>query len=350
MSFEKNASPLLRKIVIDIAPDAAAAECPCEALSERKAAIIRLRVARELFGRNFRDSRALGAFLDAGDYAASSLKKYRLSQELLPLDGIGDDSFFLNEDFGDEGPRLSGFTTLRSWDEHTHHRQEGYAAEEGHREAGEHPYIGCLLWDWARWLEKGSLVYGNLSVASSYLGAQLEEHGAEIARNRYQTTWVEGPEHGSKTPDGHYTWNMIETPPANSVLRSSAERLAHLAVTAWVEGPLSQRIAETGVWVRRKRMEEDGEITEEVVFSGVEAMDRARFRNWLEDLSSLPDGSAVYDGIEAAAKERLTTFMEHVFAALEHSAAQIGDVGRDDRNELFDRALEVLKSYPGIGF
>ena len=348
MSFQKNASPLLRKAVVDLAPDATSVECPCEAFSERKAAIIRLRVARELFERDFRDSRALGAFLDAGDHAASSLKKYRLSQELLPLDGIGDDSFFLNEYFDDDGPKLSGFTTLRSWDEHVHHRQEGYAAEEGHREAGEHPYIGRLLWDWARWLEEGRLVYGNLSVASSYLGAQLEEHAADIAGTRYQTSWVEGPEHGKRTQDGHYTWNMLEMPPANGVLRSSAERIAHLAVTAWVDGPLSARIAETGAWVRRKRLEEDGEITEEVIFSGVEAMDRARFRHWLEDLAALPDGSGIYDGIEAEAKERLTSFMEHVFAALEQSAVQIGDVSKDDRDELFNRASEALKSYPGI--
>lgn len=348
MSFVGNATPLLMEIVKGVAPAAIAAECPCEVISERKAATIRLRVARSVFGREFRDNRALDAFIDAGDHAETSLKRCRLSQELLPLDGIGRDSFFLNEYYSDEGPKLSGFATLRAWDEYTHDTQEAFALDEGRREGGTKPYVGRLLWDWARWLEGGRLVYGNLSVATSYLGASLADHAADLARSRYETEWVNGPEHGSRTESGHYRWNMIEQPASLGTLRFAVEHLACRVVNAWEEGPLAEQIAASGVWVVRKRREEDGEINEDIVFSGIEAMDRARFRNWLGDLSALPDGAALYGDIEARAKAKIGDFMNAAFSAIERAAEDFPDLSMDHWREISRRAALELASYPGL--
>ncbi|NTF16960.1 hypothetical protein G6L37_00775 [Agrobacterium rubi] len=342
MSFEKNATPILRKIVGEVAADSIQAECPCEVVTPRKDATIRLRVARQVFGKDFRDNRAVDKFVDAGDYAATSAKRCLLSQEMLPFDGIGEDSFYLNEYYSDEGPTLSGFATLRSWDEYTHNTQEAYAVEDGRRPDGIEPYEGRLLWDWSRWLEDGRLVYGNLSVALAYIGAQLDEHGEDLARARYETDWIKGPEHGKKTECGNYTYDMIEIPPANGVLRFAAAHIARVAVAVWSEGCLRDLVQSSGTWVARMRREENGEINEDVVFSGVEAMDRARFRHWLADLSALPDGSATYREIETVYKEKVAGFMEAVFVALETAVAEVGDVGKNQWRELCTAAATSL--------
>jgi hypothetical protein len=329
MSFEKNATPLLKAAVAAVAPEGAAAECPCEAVSERKQAIIRLRVAREVFGRSFQDSRQLATFLDKGDYAETSRKKCRLSQEMLPFDGIGEDSFFLNEYFGDGGPYLSGFNTLMDWDRHSHDFQESCHAEEGRRPEGPLPYEGRLLWDWARWLDCGRLVYGNLSVAGSALEAAIEEHAADLARSRYRTDFVKGPDHGTRTEGGHYKWDIVETPEDVAELRFASDCIGRFAAIAMMKLSLKDALASSGVWVSRIRREEDGEINENVVFSGPEAMARARFRNWLGDLDALADGTAVYAAIEEKAREDATRVMNLIFDALDEVAC---DPAREKRS------------------
>jgi hypothetical protein len=340
-SFEKNASPLLRAAVEEIAPGAISGEAVSEVLTERQDARIRLHVGRKLFDRKFRGNADLDRFIDKGDYAETSAKKYRLSQELLPVDGIGDDSFFLNEYYSDEGPKLSGFETMRSWDEYGHDRQEQFYAEEGQRPNGVQPYEGSLLWDWGRWLEGGRLVYGNLSVAIWHLQAALEDYAGDLARERYKTEWIEGPEHGKKT-EGGYRWDMVEIPHGSGALRFAADRVAHVVIKFWAAGPYKERISASGTWVSRIRREEDGEIKEDVVFSNVEAMDRARFRHWLADLATLSDGSTAYTNIVDIEKAYIEEVMDIAFIELEKAASAIDEIGKDNWRDLFNNALPAV--------
>jgi hypothetical protein len=347
-SFEKNASLILREAVEEIAPGVIDAEVVSEHLTERQDKRIRLHVGRKVFGRKFRGNADLDRYIDKGDYAEKSAKQYRLSQELLPVDGIGDDSFFLNEYYADEGPRLSGFETMRAWDEYTHDRQEEFAAEEGQRPNGAEPYDGRLLWDWGRWLDGGRLVYGNLSVAIWHLTAALGDYAGDMAGERYKTEWIEGPEHMKKTSGG-YRWDMIETPPLNGALRFAADHAARVVIKFWAEGPYKEQIRASGTWVSRIRKEEDGEICEDVVFSGVEAMDRARFRHWLADLAALPDGNAIYANIVAVEEERIRDLMRVVFTELDKAADLVGEVGKDNWRDLYNIAMPaVIASYPRL--
>lgn len=340
-SFEKNASPLLRAVVEEIAPGALGSEVVAEDLTRRQDARIRLNVGRSVFGRKFRGNADLDRYIEKGDYADTNAKRFRLSQELLPVDGIGDDSFFLNEYYSDEGPKLSGFATLRAWDEYTHDRQEEYAIEEGQRPNGAEPYEGRLLWDWGRWIEDGRLVYGNLSVAIWHLRAGLDDYAGDLASERYKTEWIEGPEHMEKTGGG-YRWDMIETPPGNGALRFAADHIARVVIGFWAEGPYKKKLIESGTWVSRARSEENGEINEDVVFSGVEAMDRARFRHWLADLAALLSGNDIYASIMAVEKVRIQELMEAVFIELDKAAQQIGDVSKDNWRDLYNIAMPAL--------
>jgi hypothetical protein len=91
----------------------------------------------------------------------------RLNEQLLPLVGIGEDSFYLNEHLGDDVSILN-FGTLRSYDEYDHEFQETARAEE--IPAYERrPYLGSLYGCWARVLVDKRLVYLTLSMAPGYL-------------------------------------------------------------------------------------------------------------------------------------------------------------------------------------
>lgn len=342
MSFKANASPILAEVVSALAPESIGAPCPCEVVPEKTQDLIRLTVARRLFGKNFRFPSDLDRFLSVKTRLLSDGRKLLLAQELLPFDGIGDDSFFLNEWFADDGPKLSGFDTLLAWDEYTHRVQEGYWDEQGERSDGMRPYVGRLLWDWSRWLEDGRMVYGNLSVAHCYLRAQLDELAGELATARYPTRWYEGPEHG-KT-DGLCTqWDMREDPAINGELRSAAEYLAHLVMVHLCDGQsMRSRIGQSGPWVMRIRTEEDGEISEDLVFSCPEAMGKARFAHWVSDLKALPDGAGAYREIEAELKVGLTDLMNDVFLVLEEAVSGVSGPKKGDWKGLCRAAATAL--------
>jgi hypothetical protein len=79
----------------------------------------------------------------------------RVNELLLPLTGIGDDSFYLNEHLGERGSILD-FPTLRAYDEQDHDFQEGVRAEED-ANYEKQPYLGALHGCWARMLVGGRL-------------------------------------------------------------------------------------------------------------------------------------------------------------------------------------------------
>src|SRR5690606_7336434 len=144
-----NAGPLLKEAIGAVLSSVPDGECLADGISERQAARIELHVARKLFGRPFRGSRELEAFLDGGDHSERSRSRCVLSEATLPLYGIGEDSFFLNEHLA-EGVTLPHFTTIREWDEADHLAQEAAWEEEGDRPDGRKPYEGRLLWSWGR--------------------------------------------------------------------------------------------------------------------------------------------------------------------------------------------------------
>lgn len=314
MPVPANATPLLREAIAKVLPSVPEAECLAEAVSPRQAERIRLHVARKLFDRPFRGARELRAFLDRGEYAEGAAKKCRLSEAMIPLDGIGADSFFLNE-FFTEGSRLSDFSTLLEWDVREHETQEGFRVEAGDRPDGPKPYEGRLLWAWSRWLDGGRMVYGNLSAALPYLETELIEHADDLARKRFPTKYEKGPEHGKKSGELR-RWDMVETPRDMGAMRSAASTIAHGLIGNWARDRLKGRIEASGVWIARTREEDDAEVNERVVFSGPEAMGRARFRTWLADLSAMPDGTAGFEAIMAAAKDGIGEAMQPVFEAV----------------------------------
>jgi hypothetical protein len=120
----------------------------------------------------------------------------RVNELLLPLTGIGDDSFYLNDHLG-EGRSILDFPTLRAYDEHDHDFQERVRAEED-ANYKQQPYLGALHGCWARVLVGGRLTYLTLSMAAAHLYDRLSEAGTDELQRRIPHRYVRGPHDGER--------------------------------------------------------------------------------------------------------------------------------------------------------
>jgi hypothetical protein len=123
----------------------------------------------------------------------------RINELLLPLTGIGDDAFFLNEHLG-EGRSILDFPTLRAYDEDDHVFQERARAEEDASYA-EQPYLGALHGCWARVLVGVRLTYLTLSMAAAYLYERISEAAGDELQRRIPHRHVRGPHDGERVGD-----------------------------------------------------------------------------------------------------------------------------------------------------
>jgi len=98
----------------------------------------------EVFGRKVRSAREAARAMER-----LSVEEQNLWNELiLPLVGVGEDSFFLNESLGDDETVLD-FTSLRDFDESDYRFQEDARAKEDPVRV-RRPYRGSLYLTWAR--------------------------------------------------------------------------------------------------------------------------------------------------------------------------------------------------------
>jgi hypothetical protein len=129
--------------------------------------------AEELFGRVYatqRDARI------AADHL-SLAEQDRWNQTVLPLHGIGEDCFYLNESF----PRRKNilhFESLRDFDEFDYRFQEEARRKEDANYAAK-PYRGSLYMNWARLYVKGRFAYATLSMAAGYIYAEIADAAHE---------------------------------------------------------------------------------------------------------------------------------------------------------------------------
>jgi hypothetical protein len=102
----------------------------------------------------------------------------KLNAILLPIKGIGEDFFFLNEFFGNQENLLS-FETLYDFDFDDYKFQED-ARKKEQKDYEEKPFRGSLYLTWARLMIDGSFSYGVLSMVSGYLYCELDEYGNDF--------------------------------------------------------------------------------------------------------------------------------------------------------------------------
>ncbi len=125
----------------------------------------------------------------------------RINTILLPLQGIGEDYFFLNEYFGSEKNLLS-FKTLYDYDFDDFQFQEESRKENIQDYQGK-PYRGSIYYEWARLMIDESFCYASLCMVSEYLYSELEEFGNEYIEKLIPHEFKHGKNHGKDEGSGY---------------------------------------------------------------------------------------------------------------------------------------------------
>ncbi len=132
-------------------------------------------------------------------------EQHRWNETVLPLTGIGDDCFFLNEGFA-TGKSILDFPTLLAYDESDYRFQEEARIKDDSTYPGK-AYRGSLYLTWARLFVGAQFTYATLSMAAGYTLCALEEATTELIQELIPHRYVPGKNHG-KVEGKCYRWDQ----------------------------------------------------------------------------------------------------------------------------------------------
>jgi len=133
--------------------------------------------------------------------AMSEAQCSKLNATLLPIKGIGEDFFYLNEVFCSQKNLLS-FETLYDYDFDDYKFQEDSRKREK-KDYEKKPYRGSLYLTWARLMIDDSFSYGVLSMVAGYLYCQLDEYGNDYMEKLIPYKFTHGKNHGKAEGPGY---------------------------------------------------------------------------------------------------------------------------------------------------
>ena len=128
----------------------------------------------------------------------------KLNATLLPLQGIGENYFWLNE-FFPESKTLLSFETLYDYDFQDHQFQQE-TKEKDFKDYQKKSYRGSLYLTWARLMIKKQFYYATLTMASGYIYSKLDEYGQDYIKELIPHEYVQGKNHGVPDKEG-FLWD-----------------------------------------------------------------------------------------------------------------------------------------------
>ncbi len=229
------------------------------------------------------------------------------NETVLPLTGIGEDHFFLNEHFC-EGDSILHYQTLREYDESDYRWQE----EQRQKECAHYitkPYRGYLYLGWARLFVDGKFTYATLSMAAGYLNSLIDEYGGDLLEQRIPHRYVPGPHHGERVGD-NTRWDMrISAGGQEDLLEELRERLwgyaraCHEALgESWDARGLS------GVYILDESCDRERNL--HLIFTDKQALSRVRFRSFMRDCRAMSRSVAELHQAIDEEKAALADFIE----------------------------------------
>lgn len=234
----------------------------------------------------------------------------RINELLLPLTGIGEDAFVLNEHL-QEGRSILGYETLGSFDADDHAFQQAARKEHDDPHVPE-PYTGALHGTWARVLINGRICYLTLSMASWYLHGSMQEAADEEVQALVPHRHVRGPEDG-KSKGGMVRWDLRVDAAGQEAL------LDELRHRVWAE--LDRRRRKLGQTFQQERSgaaflddkpwpeTSPHEQNLRIVFSDPDALAAVRFVSFMRDCRRIQRPLSELLGFEAREAESIRAFV-----------------------------------------
>lgn len=158
---------------------------------------IRQTVFKELFGIVVSTTEELDAILDTFDDS----QYLSLNSTLLPLQGIGEDDFFLNEVLPADMTLLD-FSTVGDYARDDHRFQE-QARKQEDPDYKIRAYRGNIHRCWARLTIDGTFHYADIGSLAGYVTDRLDEAGFERIDTLIPCHYVNGPDHGKRDDNGY---------------------------------------------------------------------------------------------------------------------------------------------------
>jgi hypothetical protein len=277
------------------------------AIPEPDRAALDATLLADLFGRTFAtQEQAVGA---ADHIPPEELNRW--NELILPLTGIGDDHFYLNEWFAD-GQSILNFDTVRDFDEDNYRFQETARKEEDSAYAGK-PYRGSLYLNWARLYVDGRFTYATLSMAAGYIYSQLGSTAHDLLEDRIPHRFVPGKNHGRMEGD-HIRWDLrVDANGQEGILEELRQRIWSYEESRW-DALLSawDESARTGVYLLDESHSDEANL--HFVFTDKESLAAVRFRSFVRDCRAMHRASEELEGAVDEEKSALARFVEEQHA------------------------------------
>jgi hypothetical protein len=297
-----------------------AQECYGAAIPKGDRARLDQALLAELFGR-----KTICAEVAARDTERLSLEDQNIWNEaILPLVGMGEDSFFLNEWLGDDETILD-FESLRDFDESDHRFQEDARAKDDPGYVRK-PYHGALHSTWARLFVDERFTYATLSMAAAYLSSEIQNYALDLIAQQVPHRYVQGKNHGKLKGESR-EWDMHVDAGGKEVLLDALQRRVF-------EYECERHEALLTFWDRLGRCEvfvlDTSGPTEKnlhIVFTDTSALGAVRFRSFVRDFRAIERPAEELAQALDFEKKALTGFIaeqyESLRRAVDPSVAQI---------------------------
>jgi hypothetical protein len=230
-----------------------------------------------------------------------------LNENRLPIQGVGDDVFFLN-DVLMGGKTILDYETLYDYDVEDHAFQERSRKEQW-PEHQIRPYHGSLYHRWARLYVDDQFVYATLSCAGCYIYGELETHGFDYLHALIPHAYVPGRHHGEQEASG-IRWDFrIDAGGREAPLDELNNRFTRYIIQrndALVQIWDQRHVGQT--YVIDKSSTEDPSLA--FVFSDPSALQQIRFRHFVSDVRAVEAPLAYLDREIETEKKRLQAFLD----------------------------------------
>ncbi len=306
--------PALRRALLRVNPayvtwSDAEKECYHVALPAADRLRIEQQLLQDLFGIHVRDQAelddALGEFDDAQHLA--------LNRTLLPITGIGQDSFCLNEYLANNVTLLD-FLTLYDYALDDYRFQE--AARKKLNPAHEDkPFRGDLHFCWARLFIDDAFTYATLSSTASYLNGMLDTVGTEQINQLLPHEYVPGKEHGKREEHG-FLWDLrVDAAGMEGHLEELQHRFWHyLAERHEMLLDEFDQKAQGVVYLRDRSTATDPQV--DFIFSDKTALQAVRFKAFVTDCRQLAGNEQMLTRIEEEERNALLAYLEKEYTEI----------------------------------
>ncbi len=233
-------------------------------------------ILKETFGIEVADD---DAFDDAwSDMSNQDTTKFNAI--LLPLQGIGEDHFFLNEYFDVEESILD-FETLYQYDlddfefqEADRKTREGYCART---------YRGSLHSTWARLIVDSEFYYASLSMVSQYFLMELDEFGDDYIQELIPFNFYPGEDNGKPSKNGCLVYDMrVNANGLESQLKELQRRSwqYHESIENRIEEDYDNRSEQCVMFLDQSK---DGDPSLHILFSDWKVLQKIHFKTFMRD-------------------------------------------------------------------